>query len=533
MQHMYAHKTPVLDRTLIRGSECMFKRKVCSLQTQNFANCIFSPSAPLPTRYARPSPVLCDLNKTKDAIDHIDIEAWRKNNNKTLLAKNVTRFIQSEEHVEMPTKAFCKMYEILCKYEYALGLDVHENSFNSVHLCEAPGAFVSATNHFLRSRYPAVRWDWVASTLADSEVGDDYSLLHYTAPHWNFGADGTGDIRNIQNIQQLWGDCARRFGFKGGGADLVTADGSVDCSQKPNEQESTVTWLHMCEVVTAIGLLSSGGMFVLKMFTLFEDTSVDILYLLSCFFNTVEVCKPITSSPGNGETYVVCTGFIGASDRHIQLLCNTIRAHVPVTTRAPLQFTNKVRQIAEYFAIQQMHSISRNLAIFHGSMDPTSSGRDSLHRMLQEECDKTKKTWVWYFPITRIDSQHRLMPFKSQNSRGPRHGPSALSKYTGTKRQTRGTMHQRTENASLNVPQPMQFAPHILQMMRPRSSASMSLDPPSAAPRAPPLTSFNVHGLGYAAANQFSSEPPVYHNQRVARGLNEFVKAIPEADNDM
>ena len=69
----------------------------------------------------------------------------------------------------------------------------------------------------------------------------------------------------------------------------------------------------MCEVVAAIGLLAHGGMFVPKMFTLFEDTSVDILYLLSCFFTAVEVCKPMTSAPGNGETYVVCTGFVGVT----------------------------------------------------------------------------------------------------------------------------------------------------------------------------------------------------------------------------
>jgi len=105
-------------------------------------------------------------------------QAWRKNNNQTLLAKNFTRVIESELHVEMPTKAFCKMYEILCEYESALGLSVHGNTLNSAHLCEAPGTFVSAMNHFLRSRYPAVHWDWVASTLANSEIGEDYSLLH-------------------------------------------------------------------------------------------------------------------------------------------------------------------------------------------------------------------------------------------------------------------------------------------------------------------------------------------------------------------
>ena len=533
MTHLYTHNPQMSDSTLVSGDICTFKRKLCSLQTQDFANCIFKPETTLSVCHALPCRVLRDLNKTKDAIDHIDIEAWRKNNKKTLLAKNVIWFIQSEKRIEMPTKAFCKMYEILCQYEGALGLSVHGSSFKSVHLCEAPGTFVSATNHFLRSRYPAVRWDWVASTLADSEIGDDYSLLHYTAPHWNFGADGTGDIRSIENIQQLWSDCARRFGFYRGGADLVTANGSVDCSQKPKEQESTVAWLHMCEVVTAIGLLAHGGTFVLKMFTLFEESSVDILYLLGCFFTTVEVCKPITSSPGNGETYVVCTGFVGATDLQIQLLCTTIRTHVPVTAAVPVQFTSRVRQIAEYFAVQQMHSISRNLAIFHRCENLTRSERAGLYRMLENECVKTTKTWLWHFPITQIDTYDRLMPYSTLPPRGPRKGPNALAKYTGTRRQTRGNMKERTENALLNIPQPMEFAPHILQMMRPRSSAAVSLGPYSATPRPAPLTSFNSHGLGYGAANQFSSGPPVYNNQLVAHGLHGFVNEIHETYSNM
>jgi len=424
------------------------------------------------------------------------------------------------------------MYEILCEYEGALG-SAHESIFNSVHLCEAPGAFVLATNHFLRSRYPAVRWDWVATTLADSEIGDDYSLLHYTAPHWNFGADATGDIRSIENIQELYSDCGRRFGFCRGGADLVTADGSVDCSQKPKEQESTVAWLHMCEVVAAIGLLSPGGMIVLKMFTLFEDSSVDILYLLSCFFTDVEVCKPITSAPGNSETYVVCTSFVGATHLQIQLLCSSIRTHVPVTAAVPVQFTRRVRQIAEYFALHQINSICRNLTIFHHCENLSRLERARFYHMFENERLKTTSTWRSCFPITQIGIHDRLMASTTRAPRGPRQGPSALAEYTGTKRQTRGSMQERTENALLKIPQPMEFAPHILRMMRPRSSASESIGSHSATPRTAPLTSFNMHGLGYAAANQFSFGPPVYDKQLVAHGMHGFVQEIPEAYSDM
>ncbi len=37
--------------------------------------------------------------------------------------------------------------------------------FRSLHLCEAPGGFVLALNHFLRTKYPKVEWRWKASTL--------------------------------------------------------------------------------------------------------------------------------------------------------------------------------------------------------------------------------------------------------------------------------------------------------------------------------------------------------------------------------
>eukprot|EP00961_Rhodomonas_salina_P247337 3341908-Rhodomonas_salina.2 len=62
----------------------------------------------------------------------------------------------------MSTNAFAKMYELLNAFPL-----VHASSerFNSLHLCEGPGAFVCATNHYLRTHHPALAWEWMACTL--------------------------------------------------------------------------------------------------------------------------------------------------------------------------------------------------------------------------------------------------------------------------------------------------------------------------------------------------------------------------------
>lgn len=67
----------------------------------------------------------------------------------------------------------------------------------------------------------------------------------------------------------------------------VTGDGSVDCANDPAEQETIVSQLIFCEVISGVGLLSTAGSMVIKMFTLFEHSSICLMYLLCCLFKQV------------------------------------------------------------------------------------------------------------------------------------------------------------------------------------------------------------------------------------------------------
>jgi len=96
-----------------------------------------------------------------------------------------------------------------------------------------------------------------ADTIADDR------LIRRTLDNWEFGPDNTGDIFQPGYADHLHANVAS----SDGGVCLVTADGSVDCSDTPNEQETIVTRLHHYGTMVALNVLREGGSLLLKVFT--------------------------------------------------------------------------------------------------------------------------------------------------------------------------------------------------------------------------------------------------------------------------
>lgn len=73
---------------------------------------------------------------------------WGKHTNFTNRAFEVVNHLRNSFQAEMVTVAWAKMYECLGAYPL---LTKARGPVFTAHLCEAPGAFVCATNHFLRT----------------------------------------------------------------------------------------------------------------------------------------------------------------------------------------------------------------------------------------------------------------------------------------------------------------------------------------------------------------------------------------------
>lgn len=416
-------------------------------------------------RLPDPSVVLCDrpwshpplqalkhsLNEVKNQLSDKDLPVWHQHTCSTNRAGTITSHLRDTVNAELCTQAWAKFYEMQGTFGLLSEAALQNGELNSVHLCEAPGAFISALNHFLQTSRLYCDWTWVANTLnpyheanaRSCTIADDRLIAH-TLPWWFFGSDNTGDIMLQKHLLEL-----QVFVGNMRSVDLVTADGSFDCQGDPGEQESLVAPLQYCEAVCALLLLAPGGSFVLKMFTLFEHSSVCLLYLLVCCFRLVHVFKPATSKSGNSELYVVCLDF-KSKDAVRPLLSKLIRNYGPDIVSAaalfpksciPDSFLRQHEEICMFFQALQIDTIKENLQLFTSM---TAEQRKHLDQL--REC-------AAQFYVQRFHVQS--LPRKRWVCRG---GPMALGKPCQKKQM--GSFNQRKEMQSTGWRQRLAQGPY-------------------------------------------------------------------------
>ncbi|ODN04533.1 Cap-specific mRNA (nucleoside-2'-O-)-methyltransferase 2 [Orchesella cincta] len=331
------------------------------------------------------------LNETKSRLDHFPLQEWHIHTKQMNIANNVMLSVKRLANPEFSSQAWGKMFEMLCCYDIIPADIVREaDAINSegrsdkvaldtIHLCEAPGAFVSALNHFLKISYPAIDWNWMATTLnpyhESNDIGrmiNDDRLILMSMENWTFLEDYTGNILTYQNLKhivkerqwKLFEPRKEKTGKDHESVGLVTADGSIDCQTNPSDQEKMVAPLHFGEIVTALMLLHKGGTFILKIFTFLEAATICHLYLLSCVFKQVELFKPTTSKEGNSEVYVICLGYLGKDS--IQTYKDSLdrgKTLFPLQSIPPV-FMDRLYEAAHYFCNYQMNIIMRNISCF-------------------------------------------------------------------------------------------------------------------------------------------------------------------------
>lgn len=197
------------------------------------------------------------------------------------------------------SRAFYKLYEIMYYFDYP-----RKKIKTSLHLCEAPGGFISASLHL----FPNL--DWKAQTLY--EGGGCLKVDSGLNPS-NWIHNGNGDITLVPNILEL----ENKLGKK---VDLITADGGFDVSHDPNNQEQLSLKLIFGETLAALHCQKVGGSFICKIFDSMTRPTYQLLLILSKYYDSVKLTKPRTSRYTNSEKYIVALGFKGITDVELNQL---------------------------------------------------------------------------------------------------------------------------------------------------------------------------------------------------------------------
>jgi 23S rRNA U2552 (ribose-2'-O)-methylase RlmE/FtsJ len=271
-----------------------------------------------------------DINMFRDKIDNINNDIWKK----------IRWYINKYDFTingSIINRAFYKYWEMV--NEFDIFNDYDSKSDIILHCAEAPGGFIQGSNIFLNlddnntntnnddskcldedgfmlvkrkhNKKHHLLNSYRIYTMSLNRNYDDYKK--YNLPSYNKnvinkyvhvlnGADNTGDLNNLDNIDYIDKNVKNKFY-------LITCDGGFDEGINFNNKEQLHYQLILNEIYSSIKLQKYDGHFILKMFDIFTDASIHLLYLLTLCYRNVWIYKPLTSRPTNSEKYIICKYF--------------------------------------------------------------------------------------------------------------------------------------------------------------------------------------------------------------------------------
>lgn len=396
------------------------------------------------------------LNKVKKQIDPI----YKTYQGRTLY-NNITREIyplenlrtngriKIEYNAEIVTKAWLKFYELLHHFirpsiaknrEFTTKnreFTTKNKELYSFHVAEAPGAFLVALNHFLKTKFSNEKdfsldkWHWFAESykILESTVftgkyylWDTYGLIKAYPKNWIFGVLGDGDITSSDNIRSFKHKIQTNFER----LDLYTSDVKfVPLVLDYDEEESQNMVVHIGHTLCLLETLSKGGNAILKTFTYFESFSISLLLLLQYCFEELYVTKPNASRKFNSETYIVGLSYkknlmpleIAKIYEFLEFARENPNKKLALFQKndIPSGFLKKVKKISEQLQKKQIESIQYALSMYNKYKNKPLGILSKDMMALREQA---AKQWIKTNQIEKIEDKDKMLPTMSKSPRG-------------------------------------------------------------------------------------------------------------------
>tara|TARA_B110001450_G_scaffold228571_1_gene228624 strand:+ start:522 stop:1688 length:1167 start_codon:yes stop_codon:yes gene_type:complete len=311
-------------------------------------------------------------NKYEYINSSVNIDNVKSSNNSVCCYKPISR-------------SYFKMVEILNIFDFKF---LRQDNIKTFHLAEGPGGFIEAIAKNRKSQNDI----YYGMTLMDNDVD---------VPKWNkitnllkeynnikliYGPKNDGNLYFSHNIEYITKHFKHSMHF-------ITGDGGFDYSVDFNKQEENSINLIFCEMLYALILQKAGGCFVLKVFDIFHRNTIEILSILSYFYEKVYVYKPLTSREANSEKYIICINF--QIKKNYNVIINKLKHNFNMMKNKKIvkildyepnsYFLNKIQEINAIYGQQQIENILCTINHVHDFQ------KEKMNKIKQNNIEKCKK----------------------------------------------------------------------------------------------------------------------------------------------
>jgi 23S rRNA U2552 (ribose-2'-O)-methylase RlmE/FtsJ len=297
------------------------------------------------------------------------------------------------------SRSYFKMIELINIFE----LKYDSKPIKTFHLAEGPGGFIEAIVNMRNCKEDK----YVGMTIIDNNNDpnipgwkkSEHFLKHNKNVFIEYGEDKTGNILSLENFKY----CKEKYGLS---MDLITADGGFDFSLDFNKQEINIGRLLFAQMSYALVMQKKGGNFILKLFDTFMQHSIDLLFILSSFYEKIYIIKPQTSRYANSEKYVVCKNFLYNSiDDFYPILCNNFEKmvntdeyiHRFIDCPIPIIFITKLEEYNAILGQQQIENIHYTISLIKNK-----NKQDKIENLIKTNIQKCI-SWCIKYNISYVN----------------------------------------------------------------------------------------------------------------------------------
>jgi hypothetical protein len=366
------------------------------------------------------------LNETKHQIDTKDGKKWNQVVYTTYKYNDLrmsSGILQTKYNAEIVTNAWLKIYELSDKYigDYIQtkmqrknknGKPLPYKNLCTFHVAEAPGAFILAINHLLRTKYQFIKWNWFAESYKGTGRGstskylkDEYGIIKNFPNNWYFGANGDGDLTDSENLRSF----QHFMQMQCDGVDIYTGDGKAPTFGYDNEDLDNAK-LYFAQVLLGLMTLHEGGVMIVKTFDHLEASTISILYMVSCYFDKTYITKPLTSKPGNSEVYIVGVDFKSITDKEINKFLNILDNFNGKSglfrQNIPENFINSVLEYEQSAIEKQIIEINKHVE------DYNLHDINKLQKNYETIREEGTKEWLEKTKFVKLENEFKMMKIK-------------------------------------------------------------------------------------------------------------------------